>query len=132
MLEIHLSCFNHFRMDNTFHTYTCVAYHLITQCGMYFVWGLFWREISSYIKHLELFRLAFLQGVAKKLTKRKKSQPKLSAVGLNFTMDMTWGRLILLSLSKKRPNKYFPGPSGANYWRMSIYAVCTLAPAAFY
>ena len=24
-------------------------------------------------------------------------------MGLNFTIDMTWGRLILLSLSKKRP-----------------------------
>ena len=43
-LEIHLSCLDHFRMDNTFHTYMCVAYHLITQCGMYFVWGLFWRD----------------------------------------------------------------------------------------
>ena len=89
-LEIHLSCLDHFRMDNTFHgTYVCVAYRLITQCGMYFVWGLFWREISLYIKHLELFILAYIQGVAKKLTKRKKSQPKLSAVGLNFTMEMT-------------------------------------------
>ena len=28
-----------------------------------------------------------------KCTNRTKSQPKLSAVGLNFTMDMTWGRL---------------------------------------
>ena len=24
-------------------------------------------------------------------------------MGLDFTIDMTWGRLILLSLSKKRP-----------------------------
>ena len=26
-------------------------------------------------------------------------------MGLSFTIDMTWGRLILLSLSKKRPKK---------------------------
>ena len=41
-----------------------------------------------------------IQGVPKKCTDRIKStnqpEPKLSAVGPNFTMDMTWGRLILL------------------------------------
>ena len=49
--------------------------------------------------------------------------PKVSAVGLNFTMDMTWGRLILLSLGKKQPKKHFPA-----HWWLSL---CTLAPAAF-
>ena len=34
----------------------------------------------------------------KKCTNRTKSQPKSSAVGLNFTMDMIWGHLILLIL----------------------------------
>ena len=29
----------------------------------------------------------------------------MSAVGPNFTMDMSWGRLILVSLGKKRPQK---------------------------
>ena len=28
-------------------------------------------------------------------------------MGLNFTMDMTWEHLILLSLSKKRPKNSF-------------------------
>ena len=40
-----------------------------------------------------------LEGVPKKCTIR----PKLSAVGLNFTMNMTWEGLIRLSLSRKRP-----------------------------
>ena len=46
-------------------------------------------------------------------------------MGLNFTSDTTWGRLILLSLSKKRPKK--ADPSGANHWLLSLR---TLAPAA--
>ena len=46
-----------------------------------------------------------IQGVPKKCTNRTKS--KLSAKGLNFTMDMTWGRLTLLSLKKKRQKKTF-------------------------
>ena len=58
------------------------------------------------------------QGIPKKCPKRTKSSPKLSAVGLNCTMDMTWGRLILLSLNKKRQKKHFPGPSGANHCTM--------------
>ena len=41
------------------------------------------------------------------VTNIKKTYPKLSAVGLNFTMDMTWERLILLSLSEKRPKNIF-------------------------
>ena len=43
-----------------------------------------------------------IQGAPKKCTCRT----KLSAVGLNFTMDMTLGRLILFSLSKKRPKTF--------------------------
>ena len=43
-----------------------------------------------------------LQVVPKTVINREKSKPKLSAVGQNFPMDMTWERLILLSLSKKR------------------------------
>ena len=35
-----------------------------------------------------------------------KSKPKLGAEGLNFARDITWERLILLSLSKERPKKY--------------------------
>ena len=35
-------------------------------------------------------------------------------------MDMTWGCLVLLSLSKKRPKKHFRGPSGANHWWLSL------------
>ena len=36
----------------------------------------------------------------KKCTNRTKSCPKLRALGLNFIIEMTWVRLILLSLSK--------------------------------
>ena len=60
-----------------------------------------------------------LTGCPKKCINRTKSWPKLSAVG-HFTMDMTWRRLILLSLSKKRPKKHFRGPSGANHWWLSL------------
>ena len=35
-------------------------------------------------------------------------------MGLNFTIDMTWGRLILLSLSKKWPHNQSPDTRGAN------------------
>ena len=46
-----------------------------------------------------------IQGLQKKCTNRTKSKPKLSAVRLNFTMNMTWEGLIRLSLSKKRPKE---------------------------
>ena len=71
---------------------------------------------------------AFLQGVPKN-TNRTKSLPKLSAMGLNFTIDMTWGRLILLSLSKKRPKNQSPDTRGTGKWWLSQ---CTVAPAAFW
>ena len=57
--------------------------------------GLFLSEIKRLIH----------TGCPKKCINRTKS--KLSAVGLNFTMDMTWGRLILLSRIKKRPKNTF-------------------------
>ena len=50
-------------------------------------------------------------------------------MGLNFIIDMTWGPLILLSLSKKRPKKQSPDTRGAGKWRLSQ---CTVAPAAFW
>ena len=37
----------------------------------------------------------------------QKSSPKFSAAGQNFSLDMTWERLILLCLSKKRPKNTF-------------------------
>ena len=37
-------------------------------------------------------------------------------MGLNFTIDMTWGRLILLSLSKKRPKNQYQDTRGAGKW----------------
>ena len=40
-------------------------------------------------------------GCPKKCTNRTESQPEMSVMGLNFTIDMTWVRLIQLSLSKK-------------------------------
>ena len=64
-----------------------------------------------------------------KLTNRTKSKQKLSALGPNFPMNMTWGRLILLSLSKKRPKSWFPDTRGVNYWWLSQ---CTIGPAAFW
>ena len=54
--------------------------------------------------------------VFQKNTNRTKSLPKLSAMGLNFTIDMTWGRLILLSLSKKPPKNQSPDTKGAGKW----------------
>ena len=48
-----------------------------------------------------------LLGVPKKVSNRKESKPKLSSVGLSFTMDMTWDRLILLSISEKQPKNIF-------------------------
>ena len=38
--------------------------------------------------------------------KAEESQPKLSATGLNHPMDMTWERLILLCLTKKRQKNF--------------------------
>ena len=35
----------------------------------------------------------------------QKSQPKLSAAAPNVPMNMTWARLIMLSLSEKRPKR---------------------------
>ena len=50
-------------------------------------------------------------------------------MGLNFTIDMTWGRLILLSLSKKRPKNQSPETRIAGKWWFSH---CTVASAAFW
>ena len=50
---------------------------------------------------IKIFLVIHIQGVPKKCTNRTNSLPKLSAMGLNFTIEMTWGRLILLSLNKK-------------------------------
>ena len=50
-------------------------------------------------------------------------------MGLNFTIDMTWGRLILLSLIKKRPKNQSPDTWGAGKW---WFNQCTVAPAAFW
>ena len=44
------------------------------------------------------------------MTNRKKSKPKLSVVGPISPMNMIWERLILLSLSKKRPKTFFQTP----------------------
>ena len=51
----------------------------------------------------------------------KETNPKqhcLIDVEPNFPLDMTWECLILLSLSKKRPKKHFPGPRSAQggFW----------------
>ena len=53
----------------------------------------------------------------------------MSAVGPDFPMDMTWERLILLSLIKKRPKNIFPETRCAGYW---WFSQCTVVPAAFY
>ena len=50
-------------------------------------------------------------------------------MGLDFTIYMTWGRLILLSLSKKRPKNQSPDSRGAGQWWLSQ---CTVAPKAFW
>ena len=43
----------------------------------------------------------------------------MSALGLNFTINMTLEGLILLSLSKKRPKNKFPDTRGAGYLWLS-------------
>ena len=50
-------------------------------------------------------------------------------MGLHFTIDMTWGLLILLSLSKKRPKNQSPDTWGAGKW---WFSQCTVAPASFW
>ena len=44
-------------------------------------------------------------------------------------MIMTWERLILLSLCKKRPKNIFPDTGGTDYWWFSL---CTVVPAVLY
>ena len=44
-------------------------------------------------------------------------------------MTMTWEGLFLLSLSKKRPKKWFPDTRGVGYWWLSQ---CTFAQKAFW
>ena len=55
------------------------------------------------------------EGVQIKMTNRNKILTKVSAVGPNFPMKMTWERLILLSLSQKQPKNIFPDTGGAAY-----------------
>ena len=57
----------------------------------------------------------YVQGVPKKCTYITKSYPKLSAVGLNFTMNMSCEDLTRLSLSKKRPKNKIPYTRGSGY-----------------
>ena len=56
-------------------------------------------------------------------------RPKSLFTNHHFTIDMTWGHLILLSLSKKRPKNQSPDTRGAGRWWLSQ---CTVAPAAFW
>ena len=49
-------------------------------------------------------------------------------MGLKFAIDMTWGRLILFSLSEKRPKNQSPDTRGTGKLWLSQ---CTVAPAAF-
>ena len=74
---------------------------------------------------IKIFLVIHIQGVPKKCTNRTNSLPKLSAMGLNFTIEMTWGRLILLSLSKKRPKDQSQDTRGAGKW---LFSQCTVAP----
>ena len=60
---------------------------------------------------------------------QKTNQIEKNHVGLNFTMDRTWERLILLIPSKKRPKKDFLDPRDASHWLMSL---STMTPAAFH
>ena len=55
------------------------------------------------------------QGVQIKMTNTNKILTKVSAVGPNFPMKMTWERLILLSLSQKQPKNIFPDTGDAAY-----------------
>ena len=50
-----------------------------------------------------------------KVINKKKSEPKLSAAESNFPIEMTWKRLILLSLSKKTTKKQFSDTRSAGY-----------------
>ena len=61
--------------------------------------------ILCFFAKKRLNRMYLYRASQKKCTNRTKSQPKMSAVGLNFTINMTWEGLIRLSLGKKRPKK---------------------------
>ena len=43
------------------------------------------------------------------------SESKVGSVGPNFSKNVTWERLIILSLSQKRPNNIFPDIGGVSY-----------------
>ena len=42
----------------------------------------------------------------------------MSALGSTFSMGMTWGHLIQLSFSQKRPKHNFRVKGGAGYWHL--------------
>ena len=88
------------------------------------------RRILNCTKKLRGKLIVFpSQGVQIKMTNTNKILTKVSAVGPNFPMKMTWERLILLSLSQKQPKNIFPDTGGAAYgWS----GLCTVVQAAFY
>ena len=51
------------------------------------------------------YHIIYIQGVPKNVIIRKVSTPKFNALGQNYTMDMTWKHLIVLSVGKGRVQK---------------------------
>ena len=77
------------------------------------------RKILSRYKFsfFVLISVSGIQGVPKKGTNSKrKPHQKLSAIGPNFPIDMTWERLSLLNLLVRNDKIQFPDTKGAGYW----------------
>ena len=77
------------------------------------------RKILSRYKFsfFVLISVSGIQGVPKKGTNSKrKPHQKLSAIGQNFPIDMTWERLSLLNLLVRNDKIQFPDTKGAGYW----------------
>ena len=51
------------------------------------------------------YHIIYIQGVPKNVIIGKVSTPKFNALGQNYTMDMTWKHLIVLSVGKGRVQK---------------------------
>ena len=65
--------------------------------------------------------------VSKNIIMGPNSKPKSAAVGPNFTSDITWKPLILLSLSKKRPRNMFNNKVISRPLKFAFRGVCTTA-----
>ena len=69
-----------------------------------------WDQYTNWFTEVTLFVVIIISTYRvfqKKVTNRQKSLPKWYAIGLNLPINMSWERLILLSLGKKRAKNIF-------------------------